>query len=247
MPKQNIVVNKHYENSSSITEDVFTRAYDPITGKKYREGEIIICSNNTVPGIYIHTASSEGEVGKVIKINSGEYTVLSNGKTVEEAIEALRIADENFDARIKAFEIGGEYDVAALEGRVGTNEDAINKLNDADNVEGSVAYAVKAEKTRAMAAESANTTAITTEENRAKDAEESLNEKIGSVETAYKAADTQVLKDAKSYTDEKVSSVYRYKGSVQTFDDLPTEDVEVGDVYNVKEKYEKYPPGTNFA
>ena len=43
---------------------------------------------------------------------------------------------------------------------------------------------------------------------------------------------------AKSYTDTAVTSVYRFKGSVNTVADLPaanTEGLTVGDVYNVKQ------------
>ena len=43
------------------------------------------------------------------------------------------------------------------------------------------------------------------------------------------------------------AGVYKYKGSVQTYADLPTENNQVGDVWNVIEKYESYPAGTNFA
>lgn len=37
----------------------------------------------------------------------------------------------------------------------------------------------------------------------------------------------------KSDVDAKISGVYHYKGSVATYEDLPTENVEVGDVYNI--------------
>lgn len=45
----------------------------------------------------------------------------------------------------------------------------------------------------------------------------------------------------------KLGNVFKYKGSVQTYADLPTENNQVGDVWNVVEKYESYPAGTNFA
>lgn len=60
-------------------------------------------------------------------------------------------------------------------------------------------------------------------------------------------------------TKNDISAVYKYKGSVTGYNQLPNiEDTEVGDVYNVEEEYvEKnsftdeiinvYPPGTNFA
>lgn len=52
---------------------------------------------------------------------------------------------------------------------------------------------------------------------------------------------------AKEYTDSKVSAVYRYKGSVETYEDLPTENNEIGDTWNVVEPYESYGTGTNFS
>ena len=45
----------------------------------------------------------------------------------------------------------------------------------------------------------------------------------------------------------KLGNVFKYKGSVQTYADLPTENNQAGDVWNVVEKYESYPAGTNFA
>lgn len=54
----------------------------------------------------------------------------------------------------------------------------------------------------------------------------------------------------KEYVDttinQKLASTYVYKGSVQTYADLPT-DANIGDVYNVIEAYQGYPAGTNFA
>ncbi|MBQ7363758.1 MAG: hypothetical protein IJW48_04840, partial [Clostridia bacterium] len=53
----------------------------------------------------------------------------------------------------------------------------------------------------------------------------------------------------KNYT----SKIYRYRGSVSKYTDLPTANLSVGDVYNVVEEYTNeengvvYPAGTNFA
>lgn len=54
----------------------------------------------------------------------------------------------------------------------------------------------------------------------------------------------------KEYVDitinQKLASTYVYKGSVQTYANLPT-NANIGDVYNVIEAYQNYPAGTNFA
>ncbi len=49
-----------------------------------------------------------------------------------------------------------------------------------------------------------------------------------------------------AYVDEKTSKVYRYKGTVDTFEELPTSN-EVGDVYNVVGTHGDNPAGTNYA
>lgn len=51
----------------------------------------------------------------------------------------------------------------------------------------------------------------------------------------------------KSEVDAKVSSVYKYKGSVATYENLPTTGLTTGDVYNVEAAHGSYPAGTNYA
>lgn len=61
--------------------------------------------------------------------------------------------------------------------------------------------------------------------------------------TAGKVVDAAQLAAVKS----DLSKVYKYKGSVDTFENLPTEDVLNGDVYNVVAKHGDFPAGTNYA
>lgn len=51
----------------------------------------------------------------------------------------------------------------------------------------------------------------------------------------------------KDEVNSKITGVYKYKGSVQTYADLPTQNNQEGDVYNVIQAYQEYPAGTNFA
>lgn len=46
---------------------------------------------------------------------------------------------------------------------------------------------------------------------------------------------------------EKLATVYKYVGSVETYAKLPTSGVLNGDVYNVVAAYGNYPAGTNYA
>lgn len=45
----------------------------------------------------------------------------------------------------------------------------------------------------------------------------------------------------------KLTNVYKYKGTVASYNLLPSQDLTVGDVYNVEAANGNYPPGTNYA
>ena len=55
-----------------------------------------------------------------------------------------------------------------------------------------------------------------------------------STNSLISTAKTEAISESKSYTDQKVSSVYRVKGTVPSVEDLP-ENAEVGDVYNISD------------
>ena len=84
---------------------------------------------------------------------------------------------------------------------------------------------------------------------------EEVSQKIDEIQDDYVSKDTTELTNyytkSQTYTkeeiDNKTANVYRAKGSVQTYQDLPTTNNQVGDVYNVIEAYEDYPAGTNFV
>lgn len=69
-----------------------------------------------------------------------------------------------------------------------------------------------------------------------------LNNLVSGISEANAALDQKVNSDdvyTKSEIDAKLSSVYSYKGSVATYDDLP-ETAESGDVYNVEDTGDNY-------
>lgn len=82
-----------------------------------------------------------------------------------------------------------------------------------------------------------------------------VSQKVDEIQDDYVTKDTTELTNyytknqtySKDEIDNKTTNVYRAKGSVQTYQDLPTENNQVGDVYNVIEAYEDYPAGTNFV
>ena len=59
-------------------------------------------------------------------------------------------------------------------------------------------------------------------------------------------ASTDNLLADRSWVISQIGTVYRYKGSVKNYSDLPT-NANNGDVYNVENAYLQYPAGTNYA
>lgn len=82
-----------------------------------------------------------------------------------------------------------------------------------------------------------------------------VSQKVDEMQDDYISKDTTELTNyytksqtySKEEIDNKTTNIYRAKGSVQTYQDLPTTNNQVGDVYNVIEAYEDYPAGTNFV
>lgn len=72
-----------------------------------------------------------------------------------------------------------------------------------------------------------------------------------STTAALSANQGYVLKQNIDALGSKLTSVYQYKGSVDNYADLPSEDLKVGDVYNIVNEFtideKKYPAGTNVA
>jgi hypothetical protein len=61
------------------------------------------------------------------------------------------------------------------------------------------------------------------------------------------SGDSSTLSESKEYTDSKIATVYKYKGSVQSYDLLPLTDNQVGDTYNVYAANGSVPAGANYA
>lgn len=63
----------------------------------------------------------------------------------------------------------------------------------------------------------------------------------------YGITDAYTKKETDAAITSAISVVYKYKGSVATYADLPTTGNDTGDVWNVVAAYEHYPAGTNWA
>lgn len=111
-----VILNKHYNNpnkinKSAFSDDIIKDIQNPQNSEIVREGELIICTDNNNPGIYIYTASeldANGNIskeGKIVRLTSPDSIkltsayVMSNletkdlkvvsGQTLEEAISIL--------------------------------------------------------------------------------------------------------------------------------------------------------------
>ena len=97
MSEGRIIVNKHFSNSSAITEDVFTKKSNQL-----REGEIVISNDPEEPGIFIMTHNSGNTPGEVVNLNSaknvklsqdysepGEASEVQSGDTIDTAVGKL--------------------------------------------------------------------------------------------------------------------------------------------------------------
>lgn len=137
---------------------------------------------------------------------------------------------------------------AAVTTVVGTAEDT----KDADTVYGAKAYADDKVKTLSgdvvteIVTLSGNVeNAIERATQDTSDLKDDVSELSGSV--------VSMSADVKTYIDNELSTVYDYKGSVATVDDLPAEGEKVGDVYNVVAAQgtpgtaDFIPAGTNYA
>ncbi len=49
------------------------------------------------------------------------------------------------------------------------------------------------------------------------------------------------------YVTQRTSGIYHYKGSVNSYSDLPTQNLTVGDTYNIVQEFDNHPAGTNVA
>ena len=83
----------------------------------------------------------------------------------------------------------------------------------------------------------------------------SVNGKTGNVTlaagdigiTAIEGVEGENIQAALEAINAKASTAYKYKGSKATYDELPAEDNEVGDVWNVVAAHGTTPAGTNYA
>lgn len=117
-------------------------------------------------------ADVEGTLANQIKVEKERMDAFLKDADVQQgAVDTLKELQNYIDTHGQAAQKMVD-DIAANTGNISKNAEAIAKLNGAETVAGSVAYAVKAEETRALAAEKANADAITALDERIEELEE---------------------------------------------------------------------------
>ena len=174
----------------------------------------------------------------------------------DEEITSVAGAVESEAARALSAETELHSEIVEEGSRAIESEEALDAKIDAEaaravTAETALSNEIAQESSRAHDAESALSTAIEDEVERAELAESALSDALSDVQDKLEGLDNTTVKD---YVDESissaVSSVYKVKGSVEFYVDLPN-NAEEGDVYNVETPTvvgeKSYPAGTNWV
>lgn len=181
--------------------------------------------------------------GRVVTYIVDNITSTLSGDTESLAadVAALKVFSGNVENNYATKAYADSAASVAAETVVGTAEDG----KDADTVYGAKAYADDAVKTLSGNVISDFDRKIATINSNTASTNSKLSELSGSVES--------MSADVKTYIDNELSKVYNVKGSVATYEALPTEEVKIGDVYNVVAAHgtigesDYTPAGTNYV
>lgn len=185
---------------------------------KAGQGEFQNTLTTTIQEVAKEGYVKEAQVAQIVK-DTADVLV---EKAVEEAVPG--IVDEKVDAKFESVsaDIAKEATAAAKEAAVKEVTEQIREDFVPTEKFNSELEPVKSDVAETKAEVAANKTAI--EEN---------TSKIEELKSTTATKESLNNYYTKSDIDTKISGVYHYRGSVATYDDLPKQDVVVGDVYNV--------------
>lgn len=253
-----IVVNKHISSGRAFVT----------SGDIQNRGEIIIVNEAGDEGILIR--NTDDEIVDVTKIVSGALMTLSG--SVVDNYATIEYSDEKDDAVLAAANEYTDNASGNIETKINDLEDRIEELTSGSSASyesiinllhenywnSATTQDVIGAVSSTTNSQISNLLAIINQERNEREAEDininqnitSINGSIGNINTdiANLSAGTESeIADIKT----KLTDVYHFKGSVNTFEDLPTEDVENGDTYNVISgrtvSGTTIPDGTNYA
>lgn len=155
---------------------------------------------------------------------------------VERAEEAEKQLQQNIDAENER----------AINAESGIQQEIEAEVTRATKAETTLAGAIVQESDRAEAQEGILQQSIDTEKARAEAAEAALQQSVTNLQNTKANSATTLqgygITDAytKAQVDAKVAGVYKYKGSVPTYNDLPSSGQQDGDTYNVEDTGQNY-------
>lgn len=155
---------------------------------------------------------------------------------VERADEAEKQLQQNIDAEKER----------AINAESGIQQEIEAEVTRATKAETTLAGAIVQESDRAEAQEGILQQSIETEKTRAEAAEAALQQSVANLQNTKANSATTLqgygITDAytKAQVDAKVAGVYKYKGSVPTYNDLPSSGQQDGDTYNVEDTGQNY-------
>ena len=155
---------------------------------------------------------------------------------VERAKEAEKQLQQNIDAEKER----------AINAESGIQQEIEAEVTRATKAETTLAGAIVQESDRAEAQEGILQQSIETEKTRAEAAEAALQQSVTNLQNTKANSATTLqgygITDAytKAQVDAKVAGVYKYKGSVPTYNDLPSSGQQDGDTYNVEDTGQNY-------
>ena len=155
---------------------------------------------------------------------------------VERAEEAEKQLQQNIDAENER----------AINAESGIQQEIEAEVTRATKAETTLAGAIVQESDRAEAQEGILQQSIETEKTRAEAAETALQQSVTNLQNTKANSATTLqgygITDAytKAQVDAKIAGVYKYKGSVPTYNDLPSSGQQDGDTYNVEDTGQNY-------
>lgn len=155
---------------------------------------------------------------------------------IERAEEAEKQLQQNIDAEKER----------AINAESGIQQEIEAEVTRATKAETTLAGAIVQESDRAEAQEGILQQSIETEKARAEAAEAALQQSVTNLQNTKANSATTLqgygITDAytKAQVDAKVAGVYKYKGSVPTYNDLPSSGQQDGDTYNVEDTGQNY-------
>ena len=226
MAKEQILVHLHTSEGelSAITREV-------------RLGEIIVRHKNVRPELY--TKKDDGTYATFIdsvavdaKISAATTTVNTSIDNLSKDVKALSAATEAGFAAASTYTDGQVANAVASAQTFATTA----KADAVASGKGYTDAVVAAEKAALQGEISSATKNL---QDAIDGVEDKVDELSGSVET--------MKEDLQNAIASAVTKAYIYRGSKQTYEELPTEGNVEGDVWNVVEPYGNYPGGTYWA